>query len=174
MTVVTVHVVEWTLCTETINVSFDSLRTYYTERRTEQLLETNQLSAVLSDVCAVLQHISVLWLLTWLCLWCHHTRTFAVFPRCTLVMNFKYCSLCISWPAAGNCWVWLHGSRCGICPVMRWQWLAGLSRLRKLVWSQYLACKFPSECYELTQVVVKHTQQETNPYVAQSSHAVLR
>lgn len=44
ITVVTVHVVECTLCTETINVSLDSLRT---ERRTETLLDAKKLAAVL-------------------------------------------------------------------------------------------------------------------------------
>lgn len=33
--------VECTLCTETINVSLDSLSTYYTEQRRQMLLDAN-------------------------------------------------------------------------------------------------------------------------------------
>lgn len=48
ISVVTIDVVECTLCTETINVSLDSQRTYYTERRRRQtLLDANKLATVL-------------------------------------------------------------------------------------------------------------------------------
>lgn len=42
--------------------------------------------------------------------------------------------------------VWLHESWCSICPVTRWQWLAGLLRPHRLVWSQYLSCRVLTWC----------------------------
>lgn len=48
ISVVTIDVVECTLCTETINVSLDSQSTYYTEQRRRQtLLDANKLATVL-------------------------------------------------------------------------------------------------------------------------------
>lgn len=46
----------------------------------------------------------------------------AVFPHCVLEMRILLIVHFMA--AADNCSVWLHGSRCGIYPVTRRQWLA--------------------------------------------------
>lgn len=86
MTVVTVHVVEWTLCTETINVSSDSLSTYLYWAKNRDATGQKQTS---------MQHVNTSgrWtsLLPWLCSWRRHTTTF------TVLSSLSWWWLCILW-----------------------------------------------------------------------------
>lgn len=140
MTIVTVHVVEWTLCTETINVSSDSQSTYLYWGKNGDATGRKQLQ-YLKNVCAVLQHIVVLYLLTWLCSWHHRTKSI---HSNFLSVSWWWRSDTVHCAFYGRWRVRLHDSWIGICPVAPccWQWLAGFveATQQKLVWGQYLSC----------------------------------
>lgn len=139
MTIVTVHVVEWTLCTETINVSSDSQSTYYTEERMKMLQDANSCSTLKMSV-QYFQHIVVLYLLAWLCSWHHRTKSI---HSNFLSVSWWWRSDTVHCAFYGRWRVRLHEPWIGICPVAPccWQWLAGfVEATQKLVWGQYLSC----------------------------------